>query len=369
MLFVVSIASRTCVVTGTGAASIGRHRDPPRRRARSSRCCCVRSRRSSGEITNRIARGVGDIAVLHLAKERSRSAYTLALIMVVMAMLFATGGLFLSVRAAHRRPRRPAVRRRPLRRAERPRRRLARAEAREARDDVEIASRRCASDSRRRLRQGDEAKRSSSGRSSRRSYFAVSSYLLERRRRRRRARRRSNAGGTILVSTDVATRLRSRASATSSRSRRPKGDKPFDDRRQLTAPHPGPPEITMGIKDAQQYLTADRPLGYIVNVDRGRGSARSSQRGSRRTLRKLRAATPRRQPRTRKKRANEIAHVLPDHLRDPAHRRDRRTARAGEHARDVGPASVPRDRHPARDRRHAVADRGGWSSSSRRRWA
>ena len=35
---------------------------------------------------------------LHLAKERSRSAYTLALVMVVMAMLLATGGLFLSVR-------------------------------------------------------------------------------------------------------------------------------------------------------------------------------------------------------------------------------------------------------------------------------
>src|SRR6185369_566020 len=40
-----------------------------------------------GRVTNRIARGVGDIAVLHLTKERSRSAYTLALVMVVMAML------------------------------------------------------------------------------------------------------------------------------------------------------------------------------------------------------------------------------------------------------------------------------------------
>ena len=51
-----------------------------------------------GRVTNRLARGVGDIAVLHLAKERSRSAYTLALVMVVMAMLFASGGLYLSVR-------------------------------------------------------------------------------------------------------------------------------------------------------------------------------------------------------------------------------------------------------------------------------
>ncbi|MEX2393927.1 MAG: FtsX-like permease family protein, partial [Actinomycetota bacterium] len=53
-----------------------------------------------GKITNRIARGVGDIAVLHLAKERSRSAYTLALIMIVMAMLFGSGGLYLSTAGA-----------------------------------------------------------------------------------------------------------------------------------------------------------------------------------------------------------------------------------------------------------------------------
>jgi putative ABC transport system permease protein len=51
-----------------------------------------------GRITNRMARGVGEVAVLHLAKERSRSAYTLGLIMIVMSMLFAAGGLYLSVR-------------------------------------------------------------------------------------------------------------------------------------------------------------------------------------------------------------------------------------------------------------------------------
>ena len=38
-----------------------------------------------GGVTRRIANGVGDIAVLHLRKERSRSAYTLALIMVILA--------------------------------------------------------------------------------------------------------------------------------------------------------------------------------------------------------------------------------------------------------------------------------------------
>src|SRR5439155_4715315 len=52
-----------------------------------------------GRLTNRMARGVGEVAVLHLAKERSRSAYTLALVMVVLGMLFATGGLFLSIRS------------------------------------------------------------------------------------------------------------------------------------------------------------------------------------------------------------------------------------------------------------------------------
>lgn len=50
-----------------------------------------------GRVTNRIARGVGDIAVLHLVKERSRSAYTLALVMVVMAMIFSIGGLYASL--------------------------------------------------------------------------------------------------------------------------------------------------------------------------------------------------------------------------------------------------------------------------------
>lgn len=44
-----------------------------------------------GRLTGRLSRGVGDVAVAHLAKERSRSAYTLALIMVVLASIFAIG--------------------------------------------------------------------------------------------------------------------------------------------------------------------------------------------------------------------------------------------------------------------------------------
>jgi putative ABC transport system permease protein len=44
-----------------------------------------------GAVTGRLARGVGAIAVMHLVKQRSRSAYTLALVMVVLAMILAIG--------------------------------------------------------------------------------------------------------------------------------------------------------------------------------------------------------------------------------------------------------------------------------------
>jgi putative ABC transport system permease protein len=44
-----------------------------------------------GRLTARLAPGVGPVAVLHLVKERSRSAYTLGLVMVVLALLLAVG--------------------------------------------------------------------------------------------------------------------------------------------------------------------------------------------------------------------------------------------------------------------------------------
>lgn len=53
--------------------------------------------RGLGAVTARVGRGVGDIAVMHLVKERSRSAYTLALVMVVLAATLAIGGLNLSM--------------------------------------------------------------------------------------------------------------------------------------------------------------------------------------------------------------------------------------------------------------------------------
>ena len=52
----------------------------------------------AGKLTSRMARGVGPVGVLHLRKEPRRSAYTLALVMVVLAMGFATGAVHLSLR-------------------------------------------------------------------------------------------------------------------------------------------------------------------------------------------------------------------------------------------------------------------------------
>jgi len=47
--------------------------------------------RAVGTLTSKLARGVGGVAVLHLAKERTRSAYTLGLVMLVMGTTIAVG--------------------------------------------------------------------------------------------------------------------------------------------------------------------------------------------------------------------------------------------------------------------------------------
>ena len=56
--------------------------------------------RVAGRVTRRLAPGLGDIGVMHLVKERSRSAYTLALVMVVLALVLAAGSIHRSYRAA-----------------------------------------------------------------------------------------------------------------------------------------------------------------------------------------------------------------------------------------------------------------------------
>ena len=53
-----------------------------------------------GRATRRLAPSVGDVSVMHMVKERSRSAYTLALVLVVLCTLFGIGGVNLSFRAA-----------------------------------------------------------------------------------------------------------------------------------------------------------------------------------------------------------------------------------------------------------------------------
>ena len=55
--------------------------------------------RVAGRLTRRLAPGLGDIGVMHLVKERTRSAYTLALVMIVLALVLAIGGVHRSYRA------------------------------------------------------------------------------------------------------------------------------------------------------------------------------------------------------------------------------------------------------------------------------
>jgi putative ABC transport system permease protein len=54
--------------------------------------------RVAGAATRRMARGVGTVGVLHLRKEPRRAAYTVALVMVVLSMVFTAGAVHLSLR-------------------------------------------------------------------------------------------------------------------------------------------------------------------------------------------------------------------------------------------------------------------------------
>src|SRR5207245_10362770 len=51
-----------------------------------------------GGFTRRLSSGVGNISVMHLVKERSRSASTLALVMVVLALIFSVAASYVSNR-------------------------------------------------------------------------------------------------------------------------------------------------------------------------------------------------------------------------------------------------------------------------------
>lgn len=217
-----------------------------------------------GRVTNRLARGVGEVAVLHLAKERSRSAYTLALIMVVMAMLFATGGMFLSVRdqieelvetqfgsdlfVGSRTPDDGSVGRM-----------LA------ARDDVETVSP---------LRFGIATMIDSDGEKEEifvntiepATYFATSGFSWKD-GNEDDARAGLERGGAILLSDEVA-RQHDVGRGDRFELETRKGMTSFEVVATYAAPF-GPPELTMGIRDARTHLSIGPPMGYRVAVADG----------------------------------------------------------------------------------------------------
>jgi putative ABC transport system permease protein len=217
-----------------------------------------------GRITNRMARGVGDVAVLHLAKERSRSAYTLALVMVVMAMLFTTGGLYLSVRAAATkivdrqfgadlfiRPRTPghagleqALARRP---------------------DISAVTA---------VGYGQTSAVNTSGSAEDffvrvvdpKTYFGISSFFWKD-GDDASAERALARGHAVLISDEISTRLDVHRGQ-QVRLLTAKGREPFDVAGVYIAP-PGPPEISMGAPDGRAYLNAGEPFAYLANVRKG----------------------------------------------------------------------------------------------------
>jgi putative ABC transport system permease protein len=217
-----------------------------------------------GRVTNRLARGVGDVAVLHLAKERSRSAYTLALVMVVMAMLFATGGLYLSVRAGIDElidrqfgadlfvqagiPDDGSLKNKL---AEQP--------------DVALVTP---------LRFGFTNAPDEEGKRREifvrtiepESYFDASSYFWTE-GNDKDAKAALIRGGSVLVSVGVAKELDAGLGDTV-RLETTKGRRPFKVAA-IYAGNPGPPDVTMGFTDAKRYLSAGRPNAYILNVADG----------------------------------------------------------------------------------------------------
>jgi putative ABC transport system permease protein len=217
-----------------------------------------------GRVTNRLARGVGEIAVLHLAKERSRSAYTLALVMVVMAMLFATGGLYLSVRAGideiidrqfgadlFAQPQIP--------------------------DDGSLLPKLAAQQGVERvtpIRFGISTSLDKQGK--RReifvrtiepaTYFETSSYFW-REGNDADAKAALERGNSVLLTREVGEILD--LGVGDKITLETTKDKHAFNVAAIYVGQPGPPELTMGIKDARQYLSAGPPLGYALKVTDG----------------------------------------------------------------------------------------------------
>jgi putative ABC transport system permease protein len=222
-----------------------------------------------GKLTNRLARGVGEIAVLHLSKERSRSAYTLALVMVVMAMIFATGGLYLSIRGSVD----DLVERQfgadvavfpqtPQKASLEPKLR--------AHPDVAEATSLF-------FGQGtlieEDPEPGEDGRDGLfvrtivpESYFRVSSYSWAD-GNDDEAREALSKGGSVLVSSEIAN-IHDLERGDTIRLETTAGETTFKVVA-VYSPQFGPPEITMGIKDARRYLGAKNPQGYLVDLREG----------------------------------------------------------------------------------------------------
>lgn len=218
-----------------------------------------------GRITNRIARGVGEVAVLHLVKERSRSAYTLGLIMIVMSMLFASGGLYLSVRGVideivdrqfgadffieGNGPLDPSLEEKIRARpdiAQVSGLRFGYAKAPGQDDDHEDVF----------LLMIDPA-----------TYFDLSSFFWKDGGDDSAEEALSRGGAVLLPSTYATETKLERGDTFRLKTRR--GELAFT----VAAIHlndPGPPRITLGLPDARKYFDANKPLGLLADVEPGR---------------------------------------------------------------------------------------------------
>lgn len=221
-----------------------------------------------GRATARISKGVGEIAVFHLVKERSRSAYTLALIMVVMAMIFAIGGLSASMGQA-----------------------LDRTLDTQFGSDFNIENPGAFGDAFERdlravpgvglvapirfgftklIDEDDAAGRDVFVRIvDPASYFAVEGFLVKN-GSAEQAAAALQRGGSVLLPHQLWSDLDEPERVTLATSL---GEQPFDVAATYTSFLPGPPEMVMGLRDGRTYLQAAGANSFHVNIAEGAAQA------------------------------------------------------------------------------------------------
>ncbi len=216
-----------------------------------------------GRATNRIARGVGHVAVLHLTKERSRSAYTLALVMVVMAMLFATGGLYLSVRAGIDELLDRQFGADLFVQSGSPDDGTLGADLSAQADVDQVSPIRFGFST---LLDDGEREEVFVNTIEPDTYFGVSSFFWSD-GDDASAKQALTQGGEVLMASDFARTL-GVGRGDDVMIETTKGNRAFGVAGTY-APNPGPPTITMGIKDSRLYLSAGRPSAYVLRVADG----------------------------------------------------------------------------------------------------